>query len=575
MKRKLTFFISVLSTSYAFSQVGVNTDNPMSTLDVSVKMNGSTIDNSQIYGLQAPRLTRAELISTSGTTSKYGANQKGAIVYITDVSGTDTGGSSTQRLNITTAGYYYFDGSVWVKITDSSTPTTSTEPWYDNQTKLPATTNVQNIYQKGYVGIGYFDATKGTSNETINRGSLTNAFTIAGTGANNDDMLIESVSTDASSGQLNFKKSRGTYAAKIDVVAEDKIGEIIFNGPSNSFGNLTVRSETPTTGYLMLGTSGTERMRITGTGNVGIGTNAPAQKLDVSGNIRANSLTNGGNPISGDFGIYNQNSNWLRIATQGSDNGASGASKIAFYTNATAASPIGVGTTPAMVVDGGKVGIGTASPSNKLQITSGTTDESGLTLSNIASANLLGTDNTGKVVKKQIIENGGGYPVAYDPSSGNVMYSKLWQWSGDQTVGSDYALTASNFYPVPNTWDGIYEIVVKRTNPCGYTGFAKVRLVGGNLNQTWNVYGLEASLGGGNNNNYTMSYGTANGANNNQLRMVFFTTTVTGCSNGEVSDGMNFGVGVDPTNGYVYIKNTSGTSGLANKTYYYSIKQIL
>jgi len=499
MKRKLTFFISVLSTSYAFSQVGVNTDNPMSTLDVSVKMNGSTIDNSQIYGLQAPRLTRAELISTSGTTSKYGANQKGAIVYITDVSGTDTGGSSTQRLNITTAGYYYFDGSVWVKITDSSTPTASTEPWYDNQTKLPATTNVQNIYQKGYVGIGYFDATKGTSNETINRGSLTNAFTIAGTGANNDDMLIESVSTDASSGQLNFKKSRGTYAAKIDVVAEDKIGEILFNGPSNSFGNLTVRSETPTTGYLSMGTNGTERMRITGTGNVGIGTNAPAQKLDVSGNIRANSITNGGNPISGDFGIYNQNSSWLRIATQGSDNGASGASKIAFYTNATSASPIGVGTNPAMVVDGGKVGIGTASPSNKLQITSGTTDTSGLTLTNVQNAKFLATDGSGVVVKKQITQNGGGYPLSYDESTGNMYYNKLWQYTGEFALGPNSAISPSSIYPLPNQYDGVYDITIKRTNYCGFTGYGKVRLVGGQENNTWRVYGLEGSLATNNN----------------------------------------------------------------------------
>ncbi|MGV0965809.1 hypothetical protein [Empedobacter falsenii] len=575
MKRKLTFFISVLSTSYAFSQVGVNTDNPMSTLDVSVKMNGSTIDNSQIYGLQAPRLTRAELISTSGTTSKYGANQKGAIVYITDVSGTDTGGSSTQRLNITTAGYYYFDGSVWVKITDSSTPTTSTEPWYDNQTKLPATTNVQNIYQKGYVGIGYFDATKGTSNETINRGSLTNAFTIAGTGANNDDMLIESVSTDASSGQLNFKKSRGTYAAKIDVVAEDKIGEIIFNGPSNSFGNLTVRSETPTTGYLMLGTSGTERMRITGTGNVGIGTNAPAQKLDVSGNIRANSITNGGNPISGDFGIYNQNSNWLRIATQGSDNGASGASKIAFYTNATSASPIGVGTTPAMVVDGGKVGIGTASPSNKLQITSGTTDTSGLTLTNVQNAKFLATDGSGVVVKKQITENGGGYPLSYDESTGNMYYNKLWQYTGQFDLAAGNGVSPSSNYPLPNQYDGVYDITIKRTNFCGFTGFGKVRLVGGQENNTWRVYGLEGSLATNNAVNYEITSGDTSIGSSGPVRMIYFKASVTGCANGEGSDGMNMGIGVGINNGYVYIYNASGSAGPATKTYYYNIKQVL
>jgi len=40
---------------------------------------------------------------------------------------------------------------------------------------------------------------------------------------------------------------------------------------------------------LLLGTSGTERMRITSAGNVGIGTTSPSQKLDVNGKIKSNS----------------------------------------------------------------------------------------------------------------------------------------------------------------------------------------------------------------------------------------------------------------------------------------------
>ncbi|MFP3681432.1 hypothetical protein SB725_30595, partial [Pseudomonas sp. SIMBA_041] len=91
----------------AYAQVGLNTENPKSTMDVSAKRNaaGLLTDNAQLIGLQAPRLTRTELTANIAT---YGTNQKGALIYITDISGGDTSG---QRANIDTIGYYYFDGT--------------------------------------------------------------------------------------------------------------------------------------------------------------------------------------------------------------------------------------------------------------------------------------------------------------------------------------------------------------------------------------------------------------------------------------------------------------------------------
>ncbi|MDM1064011.1 hypothetical protein HXZ62_15825, partial [Empedobacter falsenii] len=266
---------------------------------------------------------------------------------------------------------------------------------------------------------------------------------------------------------------------------------------------------------------------------------------------------------------------WLRIATQGSDNGASGASKIAFYTNATSASPTGVGTTPAMVVDGGKVGIGTASPSNKLQITSGTTDASGLTLTNVQNAKFLATDGSGVVVKKQITENGGGYPLSYDESTGNMYYNKLWQYTGQFDLASGNAVSPISNYPLPNQNDGVYDITIKRTNICGFTGYGKVRLVGGQLNNTWRIYGLEGSLATNNVVNYQITSGDSSFGSSGPVRMIYFSASVAGCASGEVSDGMNMGIGVGVNNGYVYIYNGSGPAGPATKTYYYNIKQVL
>lgn len=100
------------------AQVGINTTSPNATLDVSAKRDasGNIVDTNQYVGLQTPRLTRAELTNLS---ISYGASQQGTSVYITDVTG---GNANDQRINMTSVGYYYFDGSVWKRMqtTDNS-----------------------------------------------------------------------------------------------------------------------------------------------------------------------------------------------------------------------------------------------------------------------------------------------------------------------------------------------------------------------------------------------------------------------------------------------------------------------
>lgn len=147
MKTKYFLLGALLSSTIAFSQVGINTEIPKTTMDVSARRNtsGTITDNTQLIGLQAPRLTRAELAANTAT---YGVDQKGALVYVTDVSG---GTATGQRVNINAVGYYYFDGAVWVKVGGE------TEPWYNVATNSQATGNAQNIFQMGKVGISTSD----------------------------------------------------------------------------------------------------------------------------------------------------------------------------------------------------------------------------------------------------------------------------------------------------------------------------------------------------------------------------------------------------------------------------------
>lgn len=96
-------------------RVGINTANPKSTFDLNgQKGSGGVLLINDITGLQAPRVTREEL--TAKGNLLYGSDQKGTVIYINDVTNGDI---LSQRANITTIGYYYFDGTLWQKFADT------------------------------------------------------------------------------------------------------------------------------------------------------------------------------------------------------------------------------------------------------------------------------------------------------------------------------------------------------------------------------------------------------------------------------------------------------------------------
>lgn len=104
--------ISILLLAFSFSngqtypgRVGVNTTTPASTLDVV----GIPTDDTVVDGVIAPRITRSQLIAKSAT---YTNTQTGAIVYVTDLSGSTNASTSM----IKSVGYYFFNGTVWASL---------------------------------------------------------------------------------------------------------------------------------------------------------------------------------------------------------------------------------------------------------------------------------------------------------------------------------------------------------------------------------------------------------------------------------------------------------------------------
>jgi hypothetical protein len=108
MKKVFFLAVALTATSAAMTaQVGINTETPKATLDVVV----SKTDGTTAEGLIPPRLTLAQL---NAKQARFGVDQKGTIIYVTDVTGTPVSGYTGKVAEV---GYYFFDGTQWGQFT--------------------------------------------------------------------------------------------------------------------------------------------------------------------------------------------------------------------------------------------------------------------------------------------------------------------------------------------------------------------------------------------------------------------------------------------------------------------------
>lgn len=102
MKSVFVTLFAITSIAVSAQNVGINTNTPEATLQVV----GSPASTTTPDGIIIPSLTGDQLKAKDAA---YTAAKTGAMVYITAAASSVT----TKTTNVTAAGFYYFDGTVW------------------------------------------------------------------------------------------------------------------------------------------------------------------------------------------------------------------------------------------------------------------------------------------------------------------------------------------------------------------------------------------------------------------------------------------------------------------------------
>ncbi len=246
MKHFITMAVLFISLIIK-AQVGINNTSPKATLDITAKTTGSTTAE----GLIAPRL---EGVDIKGKDAKYDTAQKGAIVYALSA----VASPSTKTANITAEGYYYFDGSVWQKLSNSSAPTvvvtsSALNGTYKAGTAMTASNtftvtitnnsfstadiafNTSDLVLSG--GLSVASVSPATANNLIAGASVTVTYTLSGTPAacgtltaTWNKLTLNSVKTTSVAPNPTFTCSAGSW---VSVAPEYRLNGLI-NGTAYS-----------------------------------------------------------------------------------------------------------------------------------------------------------------------------------------------------------------------------------------------------------------------------------------------------------------------------------------------------
>ncbi len=388
------YLFCILSFKTGFAQnVGISTTAGF-VPDASAGLDISYTNKGLLVPRVALTATNAAGPITSPATS--------LLVYNTATAGTSP--------NNVTPGYYYWNGTAW---TGLSTTSGSGAGWL-------TTGNAGTVYPTNFLGTTDLKSLRFRTNNTqaMLIDSAGNAVIgnrpIQTAGTSMEKFLVDAGSTSTNptttinviSGkgyinnymQLNIQnKSAGTNASS-DVVATNDLGTEanginfidmgvnssaysvptsgILNGINNTYlystGNDMIIGNATSSKSIILFTGGTaisnEAMRINGSGNIGMGTITPAQKLDVTGSIKASTSIISQGSVFVDAATTNTGALSPGLILGGAGSGESISSKRTAGTNQYGIDFYTSGNNRMTIANGGNVGIGTNTPGYTLTV---------------------------------------------------------------------------------------------------------------------------------------------------------------------------------------------------------------
>ena len=347
-----------------------------------------------------------------------GTNNPSGLLHLHKATGNDGGLWAAANIKFTTNyGVTYYDSAVieaYVKANNGTTggfpgglafKTKSPSPSPANDPTIPATTKMV-IDANGNVGIG----------------TTTPIFKLQIIGDDtNPEPVLAVVPKSGGNSRQSTIALYGTFGGSISDTSPRRVADITagFTAAAwmSEYMAFHVGASIDNTGPGASNAENFERMRITGTGNVGIGTNNPQYTLDVSGDI----------DISGGMLVGKSDPTYFKI--QHKDHNADGTipEQIRLradgdvYITSTSNSGKGIrfsnGSSEVVRITGGNVGIGTTSPASGYKL-----DVNGVIGANTFTGNSTGTTLFTSSSGHAVLRSNGGNAYIDATGSNNIVF---------------------------------------------------------------------------------------------------------------------------------------------------------